>query len=92
MWAAHVDDKGLVTGWDERGTDWRGFAIGGAKILFRLGAGHGLRLVVTEAAIDAMSLASSEGLREGSLTLSTSGGWSEATEAGARALVSRPKA
>lgn len=92
MWAAHVDDKGLVTGWEERGPDWRGFANGGVKILFRLGAGDGLRLVVTEAAIDAMSLASLEGLREGSLYLSTGGGWSEATEAAVRALASRPKA
>ena len=91
MWAAHVDDKGHVTGWEERGPDWRGFANGGAKILFRLGAGDGLRLVVTEAAIDAMSLASLEGLREGSLYLSTGGGWSEATDAAVRALASRPK-
>lgn len=92
MWAAHVDDTSLVTGWEERGPDWRGFANGGAKILFRLGAGDGLRLVVTEAAIDAMSLASLEGLREGSLYLSTGSGWSPATEADVRALASRPNA
>lgn len=92
MWAAHVDDTGLVTGWEERGPDWRGFASGGAKNLFRLGARDGLRLVVTEAAIDAMSLASLEGLREGSLYLSSGGGWSPATEAAVRALASRSKA
>ena len=92
MWAAHVDDKGLVTGWEERGPDWRGFANGGAKVLFRFGASGGLRLVVTEAAIDAMSLASLEGLREGSLYLSTGSGWSPATEADVRALASRPNA
>ena len=92
MWAAHVDDTSLVTGWEERGPDWRGFANGGAKILFRLGAGDGLRLVVTEAAIDAMSLASLEGLREGSLYLSTGSGWSPATEADVRALARGPNA
>jgi hypothetical protein len=90
MWAAHVDDKGIVTGWEERGPDWRGFASGGAKILFRLGALDGLRLLVTEAAIDAMSLASLEGFREESLYLSTGGGWSPATAAAIRSLADRP--
>ena len=90
MWAAHVDDKGLVTGWEERGPDWRGFASGGAKILFGLGARDGLRLLVTEAAIDAMSLASLEGFREESLYLSTGGGWSPATAASVRSLADRP--
>jgi hypothetical protein len=89
MWAAHVDGKGIVTGWEERGPDWRGFASGGAKILFRLGALDGLRLLVTEAAIDAMSLASLEGFRDESLYLSTGGGWSPATAASMRSLASR---
>jgi hypothetical protein len=89
MWAAHVDDKGHVTGWEERGPDWRGFARGGAKVLFRLGTCDALRLLVTEAAIDAMSLASLEGLREESLYLSTGGGWSPATEAALRSVASR---
>lgn len=90
MWAAHVDDAGIVTGWEERGPDWRGFATGGTKVLFRLGSRDGLRLCVTEAAIDAMSLASFEGLRDGSLYLSTGGGWSPATEAALRSLATRP--
>ena len=89
MWAAHTDDKGRVTGWEERGPDWRGFASGGAKVLFRLGTCDALRLLVTEAAIDAMSLASLEGLREESLYLSTGGGWSPATEAALRSVASR---
>ncbi|MGR7993563.1 DUF3991 and toprim domain-containing protein [Xanthobacter sp. ZOL 2024] len=89
MWAAHVDDEGSVTGWEERGPDWRGFSTGGSKVLFRLGAPDALRLCVTEAAIDAMSLAALEGLREGSLYLSTGGGWSPATEAAVRSLASR---
>jgi hypothetical protein len=35
MWAAHTDAAGIVTGWEERGPEWRGFATGGAKVLFR---------------------------------------------------------
>lgn len=92
MWAAHVDDHGIVTGWEERGPDWRGFSTGGSKVLFRLGAPDALRLCVMEAAIDAMSLAALEGLRDGSLYLSTGGGWSPATQAAVRSLASRPGA
>jgi hypothetical protein len=90
MWAAHTDDAGIVCGWEERGPEWRGFSTGGSKTLFRLGPRDALRLCVTEAAIDAMSLAAFEGLREGSLYLSTGGGWSPLTDAALRTLVSRP--
>ncbi|MGQ8634694.1 DUF3991 domain-containing protein, partial [Agrobacterium sp. DKPNP3] len=92
MWAAHVNDDSVVTGWEERGRDWRGFSTGGSKILFRLGSSDALRLCVTEAAIDAMSLAAFEGLREGSVYLSTGGGWSPATDAAVRRLAARPGA
>lgn len=92
MWAAHVDADGGVTGWEERGPDWRGFSTGGSKVLFRLGYLDALRLCVTEAAIDAMSLAAFEGMREGSLYLSTGGGWSPTTEAAVRVLAARPGA
>lgn len=91
MWAAHTDD-GAITGWEERGPDWRGFASGGAKVLFRLGRQDGLRLCVTEAAIDAMSLADFEGMREGSIYLSAGGGWSPTTSEAIRILASRPGA
>lgn len=90
MWAAHTNDAGQVTGWEERGPDWRGFATGGTKILFRFGPFDAGRICVTEAAIDAMSLAAIEGVRGGTIYLSTGGGWSPATEAAIRALVSRP--
>ena len=90
MWAAHADDVGAVTGWEERGPDWRGFSKGGSKVLFRFGANNALRLCVTEAAIDAMSLAAFEGLRDGSLYLSTGGGWSPATDTAVCKLVARP--
>jgi hypothetical protein len=89
MWAAHLDEGGAVTGWEERGPDWRGFATGGTKVLFRLGRPDAVRLCVTEAAIDAMSLAALEGPRADTLYLSTGGGWSPATDAAIRALVAR---
>ncbi|MDQ0563020.1 hypothetical protein QO004_004829 [Rhizobium mesoamericanum] len=89
MWAAHVDEEGTVTGWEERGPEWRGFASGGSKVLFRLGPSEALRLCVTEAAIDAMSLAAFEGMREHSLYLSTGGGWSPLTEEAVRSLATR---
>ncbi|WP_196236945.1 DUF3991 and toprim domain-containing protein [Rhizobium leguminosarum] len=92
MWAAHSDDVGVVTGWEARGPQYRGFASGGNKILFRLGPPTALRLAVTEAAIDAMSLAAIEALRDGTLYLSTGGGWSPATQAALRELASRPDA
>lgn len=79
MWAAHRDPSGIVTGWEERGPDWRGFASGGTKLLFALGAETSLRLCVVEAAIDAMSLAALEEQRPDTRYLSTGGGWSPAT-------------
>ncbi len=89
MWAAHSDDRGIVTGWEERGPEWRGFATGGAKRLFRFGPPDAWRFCVTEAAIDAMSLAEMEGLRADSLYLSTGGGWAPATAMAIRALAAR---
>ena len=90
MWAGHWDADGRIVGWEERGPTWRGFASGGAKVLFRLGPADATRLCVTEAAIDAMSLASIERLRPGTAYLSTGGGWSPATDAALRALAARP--
>lgn len=90
MWAAHVDSAGRIVGWEERGPDWRGFSTGGSKILFRLGPSDASRLCVTEASIDAMSLAAFEGLREQTVYLSTGGGWSPATDAALGALAARP--
>ncbi|PWE52072.1 hypothetical protein DEM27_33030 [Metarhizobium album] len=91
IWAAHVDSHGRVVGWEERGPEWRGFSTGGSKLLFRLGPSDANRLCITEAAIDAMSLAALEGLREGTLYLSTGGGWSPATDAALRELAVRPE-
>jgi subtilisin family serine protease len=90
MWAAHSGAEGALTGWEERGPDWRGFATGGAKVLFGLGLRNASRICVTEAAIDAMSLAALEGLRPDSLYLSTGGGWSPSTAAALGAVAARP--
>ncbi|MDX3807105.1 MAG: DUF3991 domain-containing protein [Bosea sp. (in: a-proteobacteria)] len=92
MWAAHTDETGLTTGWEERGPEWRGFATGGAKVLFRFGSVDASRFCLTEAAIDAMSLAMIEDMRADSLFLSTGGGWSPTTEAAIRTLVMRDNA
>lgn len=90
MWAAHVDSQGRIIGWEERGRSWRAFSTGGSKVLFRLGPSDASRLCVTEAAIDAMSLAALEGPREQTLYLSTGGGWSPATDAALGILAVRP--
>ncbi|PRD43520.1 hypothetical protein C5748_09610 [Phyllobacterium phragmitis] len=92
MWAAHIDVAGIVTGWEERGPEWRGFATGGSKVLFRFGHEGAGRICVTEAAIDAMSLAAIENMRRDTLYVSTGGGWSPATDAAIRLLCERPDA
>jgi hypothetical protein len=89
LWAAHVDQNEIVVGWEERGPAWRGFATGGAKGLFRLGRLDAPRVCVTEAAIDAMSLAAIEAGRGATAYVSTGGGWSPATEEFIRALALR---
>lgn len=90
MWARHTDGAGAVIGWEERGPEWRGFATGGGKELFRLGSPEVARICLTEAAIDAMSLAAVEGLRDGTLYASTGGGWAPATAAAITVLAARP--
>ncbi|MCM2476401.1 DUF3991 domain-containing protein [Rhizobium sp. CG5] len=79
MWAKHVDETGAVIGWEERGPEWRGFSTGGAKALFRFGMNDVRRICVTEAAIDALSLAAIEQTRSDTLYVSTGGGWSPLT-------------
>jgi hypothetical protein len=92
MWAAHSDSTGAHTGWEERGPEWRGFATDGAKKLFRFGPAGSERICITEAAIDAMSLAAIEGLRPDTLYVSTGGGWSPATDEAIRDLAKRANA
>ncbi|MBC9882342.1 DUF3991 domain-containing protein [Bradyrhizobium sp. INPA01-394B] len=89
IWAAHSDSAGALTGWEERGPEWRGFATGGAKELFRFGPAGSERICITEAAIDALSLAAIERLRPDTLYVSTGGGWSPATDHAIRNLAKR---
>ena len=89
MWAAHTDSAGVLTGWEERGPAWRGFATDGGKELFRFGSEECERICITEAAIDAMSLAAIEDLRSDTLYVSTGGGWSTATDEAIRGLAKR---
>jgi Toprim-like/Protein of unknown function (DUF3991) len=85
LWAAHKDALGAVTGWEERGPQWRGFATGGSKRLFQFSGASPKRLCVTEAAIDALSLAAIEAAQSSdvseTLYVSTGGGWSPNTHA-----------
>jgi Protein of unknown function (DUF3991)/Toprim-like len=85
VWAAHKDRTGLVTGWEERGPQWRGFATGGSKRLSHFGAANPKRLCVAEAAIDALSFAAIEATQSANssetLYVSTGGGWSPNTDA-----------
>jgi Protein of unknown function (DUF3991)/Toprim-like len=94
LWAAHKDAAGTVTGWEERGPDWRGFATGGSKRLFCFGAAHPMRLCVTEAAIDALSLAAIEAAHPANfsetLYVSTGGGWSPDTDSLLRSFAQTP--
>lgn len=88
-WFGHHDGEGKICGWEERGRQWRGFSSGGTKVLFRFGSRTALRLCITEAAIDALSLAAIERERSDTLYASTAGGWSPATELAVRDLADR---
>jgi len=88
-WFAHRDAAGRLTGIEMRGPDYRNFSAGGAKTLFRLPGGNGTlpRIVVCEAAIDALSLAALEGVREDTLYSATAGGMGPATVVALQELV-----
>ncbi|NTC82535.1 MULTISPECIES: DUF3991 and toprim domain-containing protein [Rhizobium/Agrobacterium group] len=89
MWAKHVDEAGAIIGWEERGPDWRGFSTGGAKALFQFGMNDARRICVTEAAIDALSLAALEQTTLDTLYASTGGGWSPLTAQALEKLASK---
>jgi hypothetical protein len=90
VWAMHQGAAGSVTGWEMRGPNYKGFSKGGTKTLFWLG--HPVvadRLAVTESAIDALSLASLEGWRNGTLYASTGGGYGPETDEALQGLLPR---
>jgi len=88
-WFAHFDRAGAVAHVDVRGPTYKGSLTGGVKSLFRLPLkGPPLpRLVVTEAAIDALSLAAIENLRGDTLYAATGGGMGPGTIAAIEALL-----
>jgi Protein of unknown function (DUF3991)/Toprim-like len=88
-WFAHFDRAGAVAHVDVRGPTYKGSLTGGVKSLFRLPLkGPPLpRLVVTEAAIDALSLAAIENLRGDTLYAATGGRMGPGTIAAIEALL-----
>jgi hypothetical protein len=89
-WFAHRDADGRVTHIDIRGPDFKGSVRGGHKTLFRLPGGQRpARLAVTEAPIDALSLAALEGVRPDTLYAATGGGMGPGTIAALRRELAR---
>jgi hypothetical protein len=81
-WFAHRDPAGVVIHVDVRGPTYKGSLTGGCKSLFCFSHGsearHG-RLVLAEAAIDALSRAALERLREDTIYSATGGGMGPGT-------------
>jgi hypothetical protein len=88
-WFAHFDHAGAVAHVDVRAPTYKGSLTGGAKSLFRLPLKCPPlpRLVVTEAAIDALSLAAIENLRGDTLYAATGGGMGPGTIAALETLL-----
>ena len=81
-WFAHRDDDGGLTHIEIRGPAFKGAIRGGRKTLFRLpgdGSRRASRLAVTEAPIDALSLAALEAMRADTLYAATGGGMGPGT-------------
>ena len=89
-WFAHRDPAGLVVHVDVRGATYKGSLTGGYKSIFCFShhkrARHG-RLVLAEAAIDALSRAAIERLREDTIYAATGGGMGPSTIAALEALL-----
>lgn len=82
-WFAHRDHRGDLTCIEARGPNFRGVLRGGHKTLFRFApggfTGQALRVAVTEAPIDALSLAALEAGETGTLYVGTTGGMGPGT-------------
>lgn len=80
IWALHRSSFDLACGWEMRGPNYKGFSKGGTKTVFRVGnINQALRVVVTEGFIDALSLATIEGMPETTTYISTGGGFGPET-------------
>jgi len=94
-WFAHRDPVGLVIHVDVRGPTYKGSLTGGCKSLFCFSRGSEARherLVLAEAAIDALSRAAIERLREDTIYAATGGGMGPSTIAALEALLLALKA
>jgi hypothetical protein len=80
-WFAHRDDDGTVSHVEIRGPDFKRSLTGGRKTLFRLpgGANRLIRLALTEAPIDALSLATWENIRADTIYAASGGGMGPGT-------------
>jgi Toprim-like/Protein of unknown function (DUF3991) len=80
-WFAHVNDAGSVAHVDIRGSTYKGSLTGGVKSLFRMSLSTQCfpRVVLAEAAIDALSVAAIEGLRTDTLYVASGGGMGQGT-------------
>ncbi len=88
-WFAHLDAEGAVAHVDARGPTYKGSLAGGVKALFclRASALPPRRLVLAEAAIDALSIAAIENLQEDTLYSATGGGMGPGTISALEALL-----
>ena len=89
-WFAHFNGAGSVAHVDIRGPTYKGSLTGGAKSLFRMPPSHNAplpRLVLAEAAIDALSVAAIESLRADTLYAASGGGMGPGTIAALEALL-----
>lgn len=88
VWSLHRDAQAAPCGWEMRGPLYKGFAKGGDKALFWLGEpASAVRFAVAESAIDALSLATIEQWSEGTLYLSTGGGFGTLTAQALRSMM-----
>src|ERR1700733_11435676 len=90
-WFAHFNGAGSVAHVDIRGLTDKGSLTGGAKSLFCMPANNAPlpRLILTEDAIDALSVAAIESLRADTLYAASGGGMGPGTIAALEALVGR---
>jgi hypothetical protein len=90
-WLAHFNDVGSISHVDIRGPTYKGSLAGGAKSLFRLPPSPQSfpRLVLAEAAIDALSVAALEDLRTDTIYAATGGGMGPGTIAELKALLAQ---
>ncbi len=89
-WALHRLADGKPSGWEMRGPRYKGFAKGGDKSLFWIGAiAEARRVAVAESYIDALSLATLEGWPDQTAYVSTGGGFGPTTADTFRQLLPR---